>query len=146
MSWNKRLLLWTTCFEPGIQFSELFVSPYPLEMLLGARAGTGQSSGPLWEPRDYRRGPSCPHTRSSPLFMVLGITPSVCQEQAATWEERLADSLGVVSSCQANSPHPGTDSMKKYPDVWSRSKSHPWLSLMHTLHGSSLKPMCTPTL
>lgn len=123
------------------------VPPYPLEMLLGAGAGSGQSVGPLWESKDYRRGTfmsSCVSSpiRSSPLLIVLDIAP----EQAATWEEMPTDSLGVASRYQANSPHPGMNSAKKSPDVQSRSKSHPWLSLMPTFHIPSLTPLYTPTI
>lgn len=39
--------------------------------------------------------------------MVLGISPFAYQEQAATWEEMPADSLGMLFKCQANTPHPG---------------------------------------
>ena len=48
--------------------------------------------------------------------MVLGISLFACQEQAATWEEMLADSLGMPFKCQANTPHPGINSLKKDPN------------------------------
>lgn len=32
--------------------------------------------------------------------MVLGISPFACQEQAATWEEMPADSLGMPSNAR----------------------------------------------
>jgi hypothetical protein len=66
-------------------------------------------------------GPPCPHDqftlKEQPLLMVLDIAPFACQEQAGTWEDMPADSLGVASRYQANSPYPGINSLKKYPDV-----------------------------